>query len=453
MLQKLKMKSQRMMIKLAGGHKFFLIILICLILIFSKNISAIQIYDYHTENFINKINSEILTVNSYDKKINFKIYKDDFPNAYVTEKNIIYLSSGLLTYSPNYVSLLGVLAHEMGHIENYHIIKRIDSIKNLKSINKIGNVSAIASSILTKNANYLIQTMLANQVNIQNYYSAFSREQEREADIYAIRTLNELKLSPEPLKFFLQILEQKSFRRGMTEEKFKFASHPVYSERFDIIENLSKKQIYTNYDNYETRFNFIKAKLFGFTELDNVNIHRYLNGDYYDYSSSIILSRKGKLKESLIILNQLINKYPKIIFLLETKADLLLSHAYLKEAIEFYSKVWNVNNKNNYVKKRIFEIKYEQSKIEKNIELNNLLNDYIDLLMIFQKDVLLHKKFKKISQTKIDKEWENFIDASLYMINNEYNKALTLLENIVLESNSKKLKKLATKKIRLINNE
>tara|TARA_Y100000741_G_scaffold351501_1_gene322630 strand:- start:1349 stop:2374 length:1026 start_codon:yes stop_codon:yes gene_type:complete len=341
----------------------------------------------------------------------------------------------------------------MGHIENYHIIKRIDSIKNLKSINKIGNVSAIASSILTKNANYLIQTMLANQVNIQNYYSAFSREQEREADIYAIKTLNELKLSPEPLKFFLQILEQKSFRRGMTEEKFKFASHPVYSERFDIIENLSKKQIYANYDNYETRFNFIKAKLFGFTELDNVNIHRYLNGDYYDYSSSIILSRKGKLKESLIILNQLINKYPKNIFLLETKADLLLSHAYLKEAIEFYSKVWNVNNKNNYVKKRIFEIKYEQSKIEKNIELNNLLNDYIDLLMIFQKDVLLHKKFKKISQTKIDKEWESFIDASLYMINNEYSKALTLLENIVLESNSKKLKKLATKKIRLINNE
>ena len=84
------------MIKLAGGHKFFLILLICFTLIFSKNIFAVQIYDYHTEKFINKINSEILKVNSYDKKINFRIYKDDFPNAYVTEENIIYLSSGLL---------------------------------------------------------------------------------------------------------------------------------------------------------------------------------------------------------------------------------------------------------------------------------------------------------------------------------------------------------------------
>ena len=61
------------MIKLAGGHKFFKIFLFYCILIFSKNIFAVQIYDYHTENFINKINSEILNVNSYKKKINFKI--------------------------------------------------------------------------------------------------------------------------------------------------------------------------------------------------------------------------------------------------------------------------------------------------------------------------------------------------------------------------------------------
>ena len=43
------------MIKLAGGHKFFLILLICFTLIFSKNILAIQIYDYHTEKFIKKL--------------------------------------------------------------------------------------------------------------------------------------------------------------------------------------------------------------------------------------------------------------------------------------------------------------------------------------------------------------------------------------------------------------
>ena len=345
------------------------------------------------------------------------------------------------------------MAHEIGHIENYHIIKRIDSIKNLKALNKIGNVSAIASSILTKNADYLIQTMLANQINIENYYSAFSREQEREADIYAIKTLNNLKLSPEPLKQFLQILEKNSFRKGMTEERFKFASHPVYSERFDIIENLSKKQIYKNYKDYKARFNFIKAKLFGFTELDNTNTHKYLIGDYYDYSNAIILSRKGKLKESLILLNKLIDKHKENIFLLETKADLLLSHAYLNEAKEFYSKVLDEKNDNKYVKKRIFEIKYEQSKVKKNYEINDLLNNYIDLLIVFQKDILLHKKFKEISKITNNKEYEDFADASLYMIDDKYDKALIIFEEIFLGSNNIKLKKLAERKIWLIKNE
>ena len=119
------MKNQIMTKKLAGGLKIKLrSFLFCIVIALTKTVYSSQIYDYQTEKFINKINLEITKVNSYNKKINFRIYKDDFPNAYVTEDNIIYLSSGLLTYSPNYVSLLGVLAHEIGHLEKYHVTKR-----------------------------------------------------------------------------------------------------------------------------------------------------------------------------------------------------------------------------------------------------------------------------------------------------------------------------------------
>ena len=101
------------------------------------------------------INTEILNVNSYEKKINFKIYKDDFPNAYVTEENIIYISSGLLTYSPNYVSLLGVLAHEIGHIEKYHVAKRKKEIKNLKNISSYGNLATVVGSMIIQEPSVL----------------------------------------------------------------------------------------------------------------------------------------------------------------------------------------------------------------------------------------------------------------------------------------------------------
>ena len=72
-------------------------ILIINFIFFFKPVYSSQIYDFQTESFIENINTQILSVNSYDKKIKFKIYNNDFPNAFVTESNIIYLSSGLIT--------------------------------------------------------------------------------------------------------------------------------------------------------------------------------------------------------------------------------------------------------------------------------------------------------------------------------------------------------------------
>ena len=118
------MKTQIMKKKLDGGLKLYKIILFCIVLIFANSLNSSQIYDYQTEQFIEKLNLQILSVNKYSKKIQFKIFNDNFPNAFVSEKNIIYLSSGLLIHSPDYVSLLSVLAHEIGHIEKHHVFKK-----------------------------------------------------------------------------------------------------------------------------------------------------------------------------------------------------------------------------------------------------------------------------------------------------------------------------------------
>ena len=106
---------------------------------------------------------------------------------FINEKKILFITTGLLKYTPSYEALIGVLSHEIGHLQHYHISKRIDSIQNLKSLNKLGTLSVIATSILANNPNYLLQTMTANQIAINNYYSSFSKEQEREADIYAAK--------------------------------------------------------------------------------------------------------------------------------------------------------------------------------------------------------------------------------------------------------------------------
>ena len=51
----------------------------------------------------------------------------------------------------------------------------------------------------------------------------------------------------------------------MKSEYYKFSSHPIYDERYDIInQNSLNQKTYYNY-NLDIKFQYIKAKLFGYT--------------------------------------------------------------------------------------------------------------------------------------------------------------------------------------------
>ena len=178
-----------------------------------------------------------------------------------------------------------------------------------------------------------------------------------------------------------------------------------------------------------------------------------MDNDYYNYANSIIISRKGKLKESLSILNNLITKYPENFFLMETKADLLISHGYTNEGKKFYQKVFKKDNKNNYVKKRIFEIEYEKiNETDNNINLE-FFDNFSDLLLVFHDDILLQKKFKKVSKYLKKNEWVNFIDSNILIIDEKNEKALEKLNDILNNSKDNELIYITKKMIKLISNE
>tara|TARA_B100000029_G_scaffold516649_1_gene632241 strand:- start:1664 stop:2965 length:1302 start_codon:yes stop_codon:yes gene_type:complete len=406
--------------------------------IFTFNAEATTIQDYEIQILIEKYLDIVKESNKYEKEINFNIVLDNNPNAFINEKKNLFVTTGLIKYCPTYEAFIGVLAHEIGHLKNYHITKRVESINNLKSLNKLGTLSIIATSILSKNSNNLVQPIIINQVGIQNYYSSFSRDQEREADIYAAETLNKLNISSQPLINFLQILKKKSIKEGVNSDNFKFSSHPVYEERFEILENIVLKNNNLVNDNLNHQFKFIKAKLFGYTEENNEELKEYLDGDYFNYANSIILSRNGKLEKSMHIINKLIKKYPSNLFLIETKADLLLNHGYTDIAKKFYKLIFKNNNNNYYVKKRIFEIEFQNIKENKKID-KEFFNINSDLIIIFRKDNILQKKFRELYIHQNNIEWKNLINANIYMNKNNNNQALEILNNIISSSNDKKL--------------
>ena len=422
------------MIKLAGGHNFCLILLVFCILIFSKNIFSIQIYDYQTEQFINKINSEIKSVNSYNKKINFRIYKDNFPNAYVTEDNIIYLSSGLITYSPNYVSLLGVLAHEIGHIEKYHVSKRKKEINNLKNISSYGNLAAVVGSMIIQEPS-ILNALVVNQTTISNLFINFSQEQEIEADLYAIETINKLKLPTDSIKEFLLILENKTGANLIDEELKKFSTHPMFKKRYEIIDNNNGEFNNFNRD-YQREFDFIKAKFMAYTDSGMIT---ELKNDQKIYYDSIQLSKSGNLLESLKKLNFLISKNKNDYFIEETKADILLSYGYNKQAIKFYRKVLEAEPNNNYVKYNIFvnlALNSTNHKFKEDFFLNNL-----NLLKYFPKNQNVLIRYYNLAKILKYNEWILFFETLLFE-DKDIKEILNQLNKQTKDYNLKKIIKL-----------
>ena len=423
------------MIKLVGGHNFFQVFIIYLVLVFSKNIYSIEIYDYHTEKFISKINNEITSVNSYNKKINFKIYKDDFPNAYVTEGNTIYLSSGLLTYSPNYVSLLGVLAHEIGHLEKYHVSKRKKQIKNLKNISSYGNFAAVVGSMIIQEPSVL-NAIIVNQTAVNNLFISFSQEQEIEADLYSIETINRLKLPTDPVKEFLLILEKKTGNNLIDEELKKFSTHPIFEKRYEIIDNNNYADFDNFNKNYQKEFDMIQAKFMAYTES---GVTTNLENEKKIYYDSISLSKSGDLKQSLKKINLLISKNNKDYFYIETKADILLSFGYNKEAIKFYRKVLEAQPDNNYAKYNIFVnlvFNRDDHELNKEFFFKNL-----NLLKYFRNNQNIIIKYYYLAKLLNYADWILFFETLLSK-NKDSIKIFKELNNQTKDYNLKKIIKL-----------
>ena len=414
-------------------NKLFLIVFFCY-LIFSNISASSQIFDYETEVFVNKLLNNIKEVNNYNKDIKINVIRDDNPNAFVVTNNRMIISSGLIEQAPDYVSLLAVLAHEVGHLHYFHLEKRLNSLEKLSKLNLVTNLAAVTGSILADEPQILAGS-IASRANINNFYLSFSREQEREADLYSIETLQKLKLPSNSVKELLKILEQNALSKGFDEEYQKFSTHPIFKERYQIIDNNTLNERFNYNEKTQNEFNFIKAKFLGFNDKSSFSA---LKNDHKIYFESINNSKTGNLQSSLKKINLLIKKYPEYLYLLETKGDILRSHGFVNESIEFYKIVLKKHPNNHYIKYRIFL----DTNIKNLEEENNFFENNLNLLIHLPKNKYIINKFIEIAIILDKKYWVDFFN--IINQSNEFDKQnfKEKLFKLSEKTNDKKLKKI-----------
>ena len=412
---------------------FFLIFILVLLKLNIGNSS--QILDYETEQFIQSIIKDIKKVNNINKQFNFIIIKNDSINAFVDENNTIYITSELIESCKDYVALLSVIAHEIGHIDKNHIKQRKLKIKKTENINTLSNLSIIASSVISQNTD-LLPVLSLSAANSTESFIIFSKDQEREADYYSLQTLKKLELYSDSIIELLKLIEKKSIEKGLTREENKVNSHPYFDERIEIINYLKEKNN-TSFDiNKNTKFKFIQSKFIGYNS-NNKKLNK-LDNDYKKYASAILTAKNGDFSKSLKIINELIKKHQNNFFLLETKADILFSYGYIKEAIQFYKMLNNKFPNNIYIQVRIFEnTNYENLTKE---ELDYFFADNLNLIKKFYNNKKIVLMYIRLSELSNKNEWISFLN---YWIKKEDKKKLSIEDlNKFKETNDKDLLKL-----------
>ena len=109
----------------------------------SNNLKSSEILDFETEIFINNLINQVKEINNIERKIKFRIISNKNINAFVDVNNIITVTSGLIENSPDYVALLSVLAHEVGHIDLQHIHLRKNANKKISAYKQFSNLTII----------------------------------------------------------------------------------------------------------------------------------------------------------------------------------------------------------------------------------------------------------------------------------------------------------------------
>jgi len=142
-------------------------------------------------------------------------------NAMALPSGTIVVTDGLVALARDDREILGVLAHEAGHVDRRHGLRGIlqNSLMGLVVAWVVGDVSSIAAAAPAA----LIE-------------ASYSRELEREADAFAIEVLTANDIARRHLADILRRLESASGASGMGSALKYLSTHPATAERVAQLE-------------------------------------------------------------------------------------------------------------------------------------------------------------------------------------------------------------------------
>jgi len=292
------------------------------------------IRDAEIEAIITEFTAPLFTAAGLDPSaVRVYIVKDDTINAFVAGGMNIFVFSGLLLKAERPAQLLGVIAHETGHIRGGHLARRFDALRAATIEAIVACILGIGAAAGSGQGGAASACAVGSGIG-QASLLAFSRTQEASADQAGLEFLDATHQSARGLLEFFQILgKQESLLTGQQDPYLR--THPLTQSRIDAVTEHVAHSPYSNVPDrpeFVAGFKRIQAKLRGYTEPIADVLRRYPESDNSlesRYARSIAYAQPGQanLKKAIALADSLIAEFPQDPYFQENKAEILLKSA------------------------------------------------------------------------------------------------------------------------------
>jgi predicted Zn-dependent protease len=258
-------------------------------------------------------------------------------NAFVAGGQNIFIFTGLLEKSDNPLQVIGVVAHETGHIAGGHLARGDADMEDASYTMLLATMLGAAAAAASRDPGAIAGALgIGEDMGIRSYL-AFSRTKEASADEAGMNYMEKAGMSPVGLLEFMKKIQVEDGVPLTGDQKF-LVDHPPTPERVEAMiqgvgrsHNLGKK-LPPEWDELYAR---MKAKLIGYLHPEFA-MKKYSRADTSvagRYARSVALWRQGQIEPAVESIDQLIALEPKNPYFYQAKAQMLFENGRIADSI------------------------------------------------------------------------------------------------------------------------
>ena len=282
-------------------------------------------------------------------------------NAFVADGHRIFVFVGALTDSVTPNQIIGVLAHETGHIAGGHLARMREQIANAQTaaiiamILSAGAIVAGAQSRDTSMMQAAPGVMMAPQETIRRTLLSYARGQEESADRAGVKFLTMTGQSPKGMLETFERFANDTLFISRSVDPY-LLTHPMPRERIATLQAIAQESPYFNKvdpPELQARHDMMRAKLYGFTDRFDTVLRRYPPSNTSlaaRYARAIATYRFGNPHDAIVQIDSLIAAQPNNPYFYELKGQALLEAGKAREAIAPLHQAVQLSNGNALIR-------------------------------------------------------------------------------------------------------